>query len=92
MSVGRRKTRRGGNKEERLLRHLQIKGVQKAREAEIDAFAAKVLERWTTRPGWKKASRATIDRLEEIMNENKRLLAKGKGRRVTRRSRRKVLI
>jgi len=89
----RRKTRRGGTMSEGLraqaiLRAKQTEHVQDAREAKIQELAAAIRMRNNKnrmRPGWKRPSAVTLAEITRLLDENDRLLAKGRGRRVTRR-------
>ena len=85
---GRRRTRRGGNLSDpqRILRNKQIKEVQHARERKILQLVGTVTQpRNRTRPGWHRPSEAKQEHLSDLLHENDRLTAMGKGRRITRR-------
>jgi len=88
----RRRTRRGGalSEAQKILRAKQIQRVEnlRAMEANIQQLAATIRMRNnknSSRPGWKGPSEETIRELTTLLTEKDKAMAKGKGRRVTRR-------
>jgi hypothetical protein len=85
---GRRTTRRGGalSEAQKMLRRKQIEAIQAAREAEIRDLVRSVTRSGReNRPHWRGPSEQKQERLSELLHQNDRLLAMGKGRRSTRR-------
>ena len=86
---GRRTTRRGGAKSEaqEILRRKQIAAVQAARDARLHELVRSITRsgREKNRPRWVGPSEKKLEHLSELLHENDRLLAMGKGRRSTRR-------
>jgi len=77
-----------GLKAQAILRAKQTERVQDAREDIIQELARTIRmrnDKNRVRPGWKRPSQATLAEITRLLDENDRLLAKGKGRRVTRR-------
>jgi len=73
---------------QRVLRAKQTEHVQDAREDKIQELAAAIkmrINKNKSRLDWRRPSPITIAELTRLLDENDRLLAKGKGRRVTRR-------
>ena len=77
----------GMSEAQRILQAKQIAKIQAEREAEILKLVAAITgPKNRERPGWEGPSEAKQQHLAELLHENDRLLAKGKGRRTTRRS------
>jgi hypothetical protein len=89
---GGRRTRRAGARKEtmseaqQMLRRKQIQHVQQGREEEIKNLAGVFIQpRNRNRPGWAAPSEIKQERLSDMLKDNDRKLAMGKGRKTRRR-------
>lgn len=69
------------------LRQKQIEAIQKARWADIEKYGDRIGQ--SPRKGWKGPSDASIARMKSMIDEHRRLTAKGKGRTSKRQTRRR---
>lgn len=77
----------GMSEPQRILLAKQIAKIQEEREAAILKLATAITgPKNRERPGWEGPSEAKQEHLAQLLTENDRLLAMGKGRRTTRRS------